>query len=485
MGWWFGFGFHLLGLYWIGHAFMVQADQFAWLLPFAVTLLPAGLALFHALAAAATALVLARLQNPSSIREQRFRDAALPVVVLGLSLSATEFLRGTILTGFPWNVLGYALTWPLAPMQAAGVVGIYGLTLAVPIVFAWPAVILAGGRLQGTGPSERLAVALAPPVAIVGGAFAYGLWALSGSLPANQPDIRLRLVQPSIAQTDKWRADKQREIFEEHLRLSALGEDGEADSLKGITHVVWAEAAMPFMPLETPEAIDRIGRLLPEGTRLLAGALRRDIDDGGKLQVYNSLVVFGAGGRFEGLYDKIHLVPFGEYLPFGEPLEALGLRALVGQRGGFATGPGPRPLVRPAGLLPMVVLICYEAVFPASVIQGQERPAFLLNVTNDGWFGQSTGPYQHFHQSRLRAVEEGLPMIRVANNGVSGVIDGKGRIVRSLGLDEKGVIDGGLPQPSAAPPFAMLGNTIFFALWLMLALTAFQMSRKRSVASES
>lgn len=466
IAWWFGFGFHLAGLYWIGHAFMVQADQFAWLLPFAITLLPAGLALFHALAGALTAAILCSF---APTRAPATRLAGLvPVLAFSLSISATEWLRGHIFTGFPWNILGYALTWPEELMQSAGLVGVYGLTLLTPIICATPLVVAAATPASYPCIARFALPAVVVLVLLVPG-WLYGHARLMEPSPPDAPGIRLRLVQPSINQTLKWRADMQREIFNEHLRLSATNETGTPDRLHGITHVIWAEASMPFMPLESPEAIARIGELLPSGTRLLAGALRRELDDANKLRVFNSMIVFGDDGQFQGLYDKIHLVPFGEYLPFGDRLERLGLMALVGQRGGFSIGPSPRPVIRPAGLIPLSVLICYEAVFPGQIIQGSERPGLLLNITNDGWFGHSTGPYQHLHQARLRAVEEGLPLIRVANNGLTAVVDANGRIRRSLALDAKGVLDTGLPGSVTPPLFAHFGNIVFALMWLTLA----------------
>lgn len=486
VGWWFGFGFHLTGLYWIGHAFLVQAEQFAWLLPIAVTLLPAGLALFHWAAGAATAAMLTWLRGDTEQNPKGLFQLLAPVFALAIALSMTEWLRGHILTGFPWNVLGYALTWPIELMQAVGLIGIYGLTLLTPIVFAAPLVIFASLAEPNIGKLRYAIMCCGPTVLIVGLAWGYGTLALAGVDPVSDTNIRLRLVQPSIPQNDKWKADKQREIFEEHLRLSGTGEDGKPDGLAGITHVIWAEASMPFMPLESTEAIDRIGQLLPKGTRLLAGALRRDLDKQGRVRVYNSLIVFGEGGRFEGVYDKIHLVPFGEYLPFQEWMDAIGIRALVGQRGGFASGESPRLLMQPAGLVPLAVLICYEAVFPAQVLQGDSRPKLLVNVTNDGWFGHSSGPYQHYHQARLRAVEEGLPLIRVANNGVSAVIDSRGRVLKSLDIDQKGVLDTALPMAGRPTLFARIGDLLFWVLWSATGICIYLSPRRGSkMAQES
>ena len=236
---------------------------------------------------------------------------------------------------------------------------------------------------------------------------------------------------------------------------------------------------MPFLPLQHPEALSAIGAMLPKGTQLLSGALRlknpQAAASGGAREGYNSLMVFGDQGNLEQLYDKIHLVPFGEYLPMQSWLESIGLEQLTRWRGGFSTGPIPRPLLAVPGLPSVAALICYEAIFPAAVVQGPERPGLLINVTNDGWFGDTTGPRQHFHQTRVRAVEEGLPIVRAANNGVSAVIDGRGRVIAMLMLNERGVVDSAIPQAIAPTVYGKLGDITFLALALIfLVATVFK-----------
>jgi apolipoprotein N-acyltransferase len=456
-GWWFGFGYFLFGLFWIGEAFLVEADKFAWLIPFAVTLMPAGLALFTGLAAAA-----ARIVWPAG---------AARLIVLALSLSATEWLRGHVLTGFPWNVLGYALTWPLPMMQSAALVGIYGLTLLAVLIFASPLVLVAG---YGCKRSLWGGVAVATLSVLL--LYGYGAWRLSGEPAPLLDGVRLRIVQASVDQRDKWKPEKQGAIFEDQLTLSRHDVVGRRDDLAGTTHLIWPEAAMPFLPLEHPEALGAIGELLPGGTQLISGALRlkqpaTDRADGTR-RGFNSLMVFADRGNLETIYDKIHLVPFGEYLPFQPTLEWMGLEQLTRWRGGFSAGPRPRPLMSIPGLPPVAGLICYEAIFPSAIVQGAERPGLLVNVTNDGWFGDTTGPWQHFHQARVRAVEEGLPLVRSANNGISAVIDGRGRILAMLPLNARGVIDSGVPAALAPPPYAKLGDWTFVALWLFFMTVA-------------
>ena len=458
-GWWFGFGYFLLGLFWIGEAFLVEAEVFAWLLPFAVLLLPAGLALFTALAAGAARLAW----SPGIAR----------VLVLALALASAEWLRGHVLTGFPWNVLGYALTWPLPLMQSASVFGIYGLTLLCVAIFAGPLVLIADAS---AGPARTRAIVRAVALALVPLLTLYGLgiWRLSTGPAPMLDNVRVRIVQASVPQRDKWRPDKQRQIFEDQLALSRRDAAGRQDDLAGITHLIWPEAAMPFLPLEHPEALAAIGDLLPAGTQLLSGALRLKKPPSGAptREGYNSLMVFGDTGRLEQTYDKIHLVPFGEYLPLQALLESIGLEQLTRWRGGFASGPVPRPLLSIPGLPPVGALICYEAIFPTAIVQGEQRPGLLINVTNDGWFGDTTGPWQHFHQTRVRAVEEGLPIIRSANNGVSAVIDAQGRVVAMLNLNARGVIDSQIPASIGATVYATAGDSTFLILALIFLATA-------------
>lgn len=462
-GWWFGFGYFLLGLFWIGEAFLVEADTFGWMLPFAVTLMPAGLALFWGAAAAAARAV--------------WRPGFARLIVLALALGGFEWLRGHVLTGFPWNVLGYALTWPLVMMQSAGLVGIYGLTLLAVPVFGAPLVMAAdarpGGERRRAG-FRALLITAAPVLLLV----AYGTARLATAPSETVEGVKIRVVQPSVPQREKWQADKQAAIFQDHLDLSRADPTGRRDDLAGVTHVVWPEAAMPFLPLERPEALMAIGDMLPDGVHLLTGALRREPAEDGAgdarghpFRAFNSLMVFDGEGALAGLYDKTHLVPFGEYLPWQRTLEAIGLEQLTRMRGGFTEGVTPRPALPVPGLPSVGGLICYEAIFPGVGNKSADRPGLLVNVTNDGWFGNTTGPHQHFHQARVRAVEEGLPLIRAANNGVSAVIDATGGVAARLGLNERGTLDAALPRAHSRPPYAVWGDSIFLVIGLLLAAT--------------
>ena len=472
--WWFAFGYFLAGLFWIGEAFLVESDRFAVLMPFAVLLMPAGLALFWAVAAAAASPL--------------WRPDATRVVVLAVTLSAAEWLRGHILTGFPWNVLGYALTAPESLMQSAAVFGIYGLTLIAVLIFGWPGVVFVDALRPGIDTATPLAYRKSMLAAGVSGSvllalWGAGLWRLTATVPVAEPPVRLRLVQPSIPQRLKWQQTHQHANFETHLALSIRNARGEIDGATGIQAIIWPEAAMPFAPLDAPGALQAIADVVPDGAHLIAGLLRIEHVPPGvpgrRRRILNSLAAFDTTGNPVAIYDKTHLVPFGEYLPYQSTLEAIGLEQLTRIRGGFDVGPTPRPIMRIPGLPGFAPLICYEAIFPSTVIQSPERPAALLNVTNDGWFGNTTGPRQHFHQARVRAVEEGVPIIRSANNGISAVIDAHGRVTARLGMNVVGAVDADLPGRISAPIYARVGDWLFAAMLALAAASVAIMIRLR------
>jgi apolipoprotein N-acyltransferase len=462
-GWAFGFGYFLANLFWVGEAFLVEAEKFALLMPFAVTILPAGLALIWA--------------GATAIARCFWRSDASRVLVLAITLSLAEWLRGHVLTGLPWNVLGYALTYPIELMQSAALMGVYALTMVAAVIFMAPLVVAAEadrGRQRAAFAKACLIAGL--PIAFLA---AHGAWILAIPAPRNVPGVTLRIVQPSVPQREKWQPQNQAAIFSQHLEMSATGPDGNRDDLAGVTHVIWPEAAMPFLPLEHPEALSAIGEMLPDGAVLVTGALRREKRINGEQQGFNSLMAFGDKGQLIATYDKAHLVPFGEYLPFDRVLGAIGFKKLTQGLGSFASGPTSRPLLKIPGLPPVAGLICYEVLFPGHVVDRSARPGLIVNVTNDGWFGDTSGPRQHFHQAKVRAVEEGLPVVRAANNGISAIIDPYGRVTAVLSLNAKGVTDGQLPQATGPTPYVRLGDSVFIVLLLLAAAAAWLSQHRR------
>ena len=447
IGWSFGFGYFLFGLYWIGEAFLVEADKFAWLLPFAVTLLPAFLALFFSAGFAAA--------------RAGWHPGGARVVALALGLGASEWLRGVILTGFPWMTLGHALTSELVLMQAVSIGGVNPLTFFAVLLFGSPVLLLERPRLT------RLPMACLALLLLDAG---YGAWRLQTPLSPPVPNVRLRIVQPNIPQADKFEGAARQRIFQTFIDLSQRNAQGEMDGAQPVTHVFWPESSLPFLLLDSRDGLDAIADLLPDDKILVAGALRLErlpaapgaSGETADFRVYNSIAVLDGQAKLLSLYDKRHLVPFGEYLPFQFLLESIGLEQLTGQRGGLTGGVNPQTLAVPG--LPLIgPLICYEAIFSGTLPSGAARPGLMFNATNDAWFGTSFGPRQHFHQSRLRAVELGLPLVRAANTGISAIVDPYGRVLQSLDLDHRGVIDSDLPQALPATLYATLGTWIFLA----------------------
>jgi len=439
-GWWFGFGYFLAGLYWVGNAFLVDAKTFGWLLPFAVIALPAGMAVYTALGLALARLIWTR--------------GATRVLALAVALTVAEWLRGHLFSGFPWNAYGYALISPLWLAQGAALVGLWGLTLLAVAVYASPAV-LADDRADTRRPWLAPALSVLVIVALAG----YGAWRLARTPTTYVDGVRLRIMQPNLQQDDKFRYSQKQQVMSRYLALSDRASGPQSTGVRDVTHLIWPESAFPFFLTQEPDALAQIAALLPQGTVLITGAIRPPEAASGALanRAYNSIYVIGHDGSVLSAYDKVHLVPFGEYLPLQNWLERLGLMQLTQVRGGFIPGDRRRSLSAP-GVPSFVPLICYEIIFPGEAVPRNERPGWLLNLTNDGWFGISPGPYQHFQQARVRAIEEGLPLVRAANTGISAVVDPLGRVLAALPLGTEGVLDSGLPRPVPPTPYARLGD---------------------------
>jgi apolipoprotein N-acyltransferase len=458
VGWCFGFGYFVAGLYWIGHAFLVDAKTFGWLLPIAITGLPAYLAIYTALAFAVARALWTR--------------GPMRLLALAITLAAAEWLRGHLLTGFPWNAFGYALTGPLALAQATALFGIWGLTLLAIAIFAAPAT-LADDRADTRRPWLPLALAAATLLALA----AYGSVRLAMQPTEYVDVVRLRIMQPNLPQDEKFNFSAKPQVMRRYLSLSNRTTGPQSASLADVTHLIWPESAFPFFLTREPDALAQIADLLPQGTVLITGAIRApELPTGMRTpQAYNSVYVIDHDGTVLSVYDKVHLVPFGEYLPFQGLLERLGLMQLTKVQGGFLAGDRRRAqsVPRAPSFLP---LVCYEIVFPGAAVPRGERPNWLLNLTNDGWFGASSGPYQHLQQSRVRAIEEGLPLVRAANTGVSAVIDPLGRIIKSLPLNIEAILDAQLPRRVEPTLYARFGDALF---GLMLGIAALFVLRRR------
>jgi apolipoprotein N-acyltransferase len=438
-GWWFGFGYFVAGLYWIGYAFLVDAPTFGWMLPFAVIGLPAVLALYTALGVA-----LARIfWSPGAVR----------ILALGVTLTAVEWLRGHLFTGFPWNAFGYALTSPLPLAQGVSVIGIWGLTFVAILVFASPAA-LADHRSETRRPWLPIALGLGF-LAVLG---AWGGLRLALTPTRMVAKVHLRIMQPNLQQDVRFNYAARQQVMDRYIALSNRASGPQSKGVHDATHLIWPESPFPFILTREPEALAQIAQLLSPSTVLITGATRLPENfNRADPHAYNSMYVIDHDGTILSVYDKVHLVPFGEYLPFEHLLERLGLQELTKQQGGFLAG-DRRRLISIPGAPRALPLICYEIVFPGDVAPRGERAGWMINITNDGWFGISTGPYQHFQQARVRAIEEGLPLARAANTGISAVVDPLGRIINSLPLGSEGILDSPLPRAIAPTIYVRLGD---------------------------
>jgi apolipoprotein N-acyltransferase len=426
-GFFFGYGYFMAGTWWIANSMLVDAAKFAWMMPFSILGLSAVLALYFGLLGA----LMHRLRHVSTL-QNILRFAVLWVVV--------EYLRSIGLFGFPWNLAGYVALASTEVAQAASIVGTFGLSLLVVLAGTLP--VLAMGEQPRM---KRLGLLL--PTAMVLALYTYGAWRMPESVPLT--DTTLRIVQPNIAQVVKHTEEGRREAIG---ILTALSQ-GDADV------ILWPETAYPFtlrgkeMPLLRP----------PHGL-LIAGAVR--VEETPKMQVYNSIVALDANS-VRATYDKHQLVPFGEFVPLRSvlPIEKITPGGMD-----FSRGVGARTITLD-DVPPFSPLVCYEVVFPWMAVDKTSHPDWMVNATNDGWYGDSPGPYQHFDMTRMRAVEQGLPMVRVANTGISALIDPYGRVLTMLALNQRGAKNAVLPQPLISTTYAKYGELLTLIainmLWLM------------------
>lgn len=444
-GWLFGLGYFAVAFHWIGFAFLVEAETYLWMMPFMLGALAGGMAIYWGLAAAAA---------------KRLGGQGLGLALaFAAALAVAEWLRGQLFTGFPWAAPGLMADGMGGLAQAASLAGMTGLTLLIVLWAALPHVLLTGSRRTIFA---ALAIALLLPVLWV-----WGEMRLASATDETVPGVAIRIVQPNVPQESKWREENARAIFDDLKRLSAMPTGERPEGIGSVTHLVWPESAVPFLIDENPVARAELQPLLGGRTALITGAIRLDRASGPEPDAFNSIIVFDGMAEPVARYDKWRLVPGGEFLPLAWVLEPLGFRKVVRTPGNFTAGEGPVSIILPGGLK-AALLVCYEVIFPDRLIDASDRPQLMVNVTNDGWFGRSTGPWQHLAQARLRAIEQGLPVIRAANTGISAVIDSHGRYLHRLPLMEQGVIDSSLPAALAITGYARWGNAI---LLLLVAVT--------------
>ncbi|MBS0272038.1 MAG: apolipoprotein N-acyltransferase [Proteobacteria bacterium] len=456
LGWWFGFGHFIAGLHWITCALMVNLESVWWLVPFAFLGLPAVLAIFTGVSFSLTALWP---YNGLS------RGLAFGAIWIGL-----EWLRGHLFTGFPWNLLGY--TWAFSPemLQVASFAGVYGLSLLILLL----AVSLT--HVIGRNAFERI---LSFGICLmIGLGWVWGKYRLNHQDVLFSPPFAVRLVQPNVPEDQKKTLEQQESSFQLLLKMTA-----EPSSLP-LRAIIWPESAVSFFLELDSSSRFLIAETLPKGALLFTGAFRRTELEGTPHKMWNSLFVVNDQGEIVTHYDKLHLVPFAEYIPFREAIDTLFGKGrvrtiMMGQD--LTAGINSRSLSLPQEFPVCAGLICYEAIFPHTIINPtQVRPRWIINISNDAWFGNLSGPYQHFESARLRAIEEGIPLVRVANTGISAVFNAYGQPLGTLGLNKQGILDVFLPSPTSHVPFyGQWGDWITLVLIMVILAIAFFITFKR------
>jgi apolipoprotein N-acyltransferase len=460
LGFVFAVGHFTAGLYWISAALFIDISRYWPMLPFAVFGVPLVLSCFLAVCLYVAALARNRFKLPGWAS----------VCLFAVAWSASEWLRGHLFTGFPWNLIGYVwaggFPGAIAMLQSTAVFGVYGLGF-VTVLAASLLALLGTPLLTPQTPLRRamplIVAAILILVPAAGGALRLHL------APPAETNVWLRLVQPSIAQTAKW------DPAEAEANFHRLTELSTAPTTHQLAAVIWPEAAATFFLERDAAHRAEVAAVAPAGGYAITGALRGAPSAGPLSEVWNSIEIIDAEAKIVARYDKAHLVPFGEYMPLSDVLP---LKKFTPAAIDLSAGPGPQTLSL-ARLPPFSPLICYEAIFPDAVVDNDDRPAWLLNVSNDAWYGRSAGPYQHFAMARTRAVEEGLPLVRVANNGISGVTDAKGRVIARTNLDAIGYADIALPAAGAPTLYFYLGDWTFLTTLVLVSVLALSPSLRR------
>jgi apolipoprotein N-acyltransferase len=419
LGWLFGFGYFVCGLYWTGNALLVEGNPFVWVYPLAIGGLPVLLAVFPAIAATL------------SVRFFRF-DRLDGYLAFSSLYVLFEWVRGHIFTGFPWNLFGYTWIDVLPIVQIVWLSDTYVLTWLTLLWVTMPAFVL----LWDASTKHKIALGGFVIASFIG-VYVYGHNRISGYVPSYQDNIRVKVVQPNIPQHEKWNSTRMADNFFKHVRMSYPSDHSEET-----TYIIWPETALHYAYATDSAAMSVLTQALSSYSGkayLFTGLLRRDFE---KDEIGNALVMIDSEGEISNIYDKHHLVPFGEYIPLQKWIP---VKPIV-QFSGFTEGEGLMSFATPEGLS-YSPLVCYEVIFPnKAALRGKDqRPDFIITVTNDGWYGDSAGPRQHYIQAAFRAVEEGMPLVRAANTGISGVVDPLGRSLVKIPLMSEGTEISALP----------------------------------------
>lgn len=452
LGFAFGFGHFLTGIYWISISLLVDAEKFAWLIPFALTLIPGVLAIYFGVFALLYFWVNKKLS---------FKYSHQKIILFALLWLFVEILRSNLLSGFPWNLLGYVWMFNLNFAQIASIFGVYGLSLFAVLVALLP-VLFWKRKAQF---SDKIYAALV--ILFLCGNFLFGYFHIDDSKIIADEKIKIRLVQADVKQDLKWNGEDRYRNFLKHIALT-----NSADP-KDLKAVIWSESSVPYLLNKSPQLLEYTKYAVPQNGVLITGALRmkENVSDKKDVEVWNSIFVLNEKG-ISDFYDKHHLVPFGEYVPFHQFLSFLFLDSVVDQitggGRGFSEGKGAQTInLEGFSFSP---LVCYEAIFSSKVIDKKNIPDVFVNLTNDAWFGNSSGPYQHFDMTRMRAIEYGIPLIRVANTGITAFVDPFGRVISQLPRNKMAIEDITLVKSNLNSIYLRLGNLCLQILTLTLSL---------------
>ncbi len=450
LGFFFGFGHFLCGIYWIAISLLIDAAQFGWLIPFALTIIPSALACYFGLLALSYKFLLKKFQ---------INFAYQKLLVFSLLFVIAEVLRSNLFSGFPWNLLGYA--WMFEPhfAQLGSVFGIYGLSFFAVLIGLSPT--LFWKRKSSVG--DKIFAAFLLCFFLVN--FLFGYFYIDDKKIITDSDTKIRLIQANIKQEMKWADGQKRDNFLKHIYAT------NQKNIDDIDVVIWSETSVPYVINDDEALLEYMRQAVPNKGILITGGLRlkrNELEEKKFPDVWNSIFVVSNAGITQH-YDKHHLVPFGEFVPLHRYLSFLYLSeavdAITGGGKGFSEGEGPQTLM--AESFTFSPLVCYEAIFSSEVVDKKHLPDIFVNLTNDAWFGNSSGPYQHFDMARMRAIEYGIPLIRVAGTGISALVDPFGRVVAKLGLNEEGMIDMKLIKNSQTTIYATYGQLPFLILFFL------------------
>lgn len=450
LGFAYGFGYFLSGIYWIAISLLVDADKFSWLIPFALTLIPSALALYLALFAVSYKTLVRRLKLEETYKK---------ILVFTLCWLIFEVLRSILFTGFPWNLLGYVWMFDVTFAQLASIFGIYGLTVFAVLTCLFPVLFfkpLGKKPLSEISSGDEILGAILTLFLI--GNLIYGTSHIDNKKLVHDHENRLRLVQGNIKQEMKWDASQKYKNFLKHIELT------NSQDLSGIKAVIWSETSVPYVVDHSAELMGNLKSAVPINGSLITGGIRLQQQDGeNNFNVWNSIFIVDENGVID-FYDKHHLVPFGEYVPLQKYLPFI--EKITDGAVGFSEGKGAKTIV--AKGLSFSPLVCYEVIFSNEVINRKFRPELLLNLTNDAWFGTSSGPYQHFDMAKMRSIEYGISLARVANTGITAFVDPFGRVVEKINLNQTGIIDVDLIKP--LPPTIYENYGYLFLILLILPI---------------